>query len=169
MQQFNLGIKNMVSNYYIVMGQDNIFTKNGIDIFLNLKNYNFDFLLFKTLNKNIPDTKLDLKKFFDNFMYQTNHSGGMIIKKDAHYKIGFYDENYKIASDQLFIKQSLINNLTFKKHTDIISIIGYPGISSINKKLCLIENFQIDRKLKNLSIVEVLYFIYRYIKFTIFR
>ena len=47
----------MVSSYYIVMGQDDIFTKNGIDIF-DLKNYNFDFLLFKTLNKNTPDIKL---------------------------------------------------------------------------------------------------------------
>lgn len=165
----NLGIKSMVSKYYIVMGQDDIFYKKGINSFFDTENQNFDFLIFRAISQNNINDKLNRKKFFNHFMYQTNHSGGMFIKREAHNKIGFYEENFKIASDQYFLKQSLLKNLTYKKHEDIISKVGYPGISSLSKKLCLIENFQIDLKLKNLSIVEIIYFIYRYIKFTIFK
>lgn len=164
----NKGIRDSTREYYIVIGQDDIFENGIFKIFLhNLSNHS-DMHVYKTVLKYSAPIPLDNKKYFDNILYETNHSGGIIFAKKTHNLLGYYDENYKIASDQLFIKQ-LLKKLSYKKYHEKSAIIGNSGITSMNKKLSLIENFKVDINLNNVYLLDYFYFLYRYIKFTFFK
>lgn len=164
----NAGIQNSNYQYYITIGQDDIFTNNIFQIFLNNINTSINMYIYKTTLKYSAPIALNKKKFFENILYETNHSGGIILEKKIHDNIGYYNENYKIASDQLILKKSL-NTFNYLKFIDQSAIIGGEGVTNKNKKLSIIENFKIDVSLKNVNLIDIFFFIFRYIKFSLFK
>ena len=169
-EALNSGIIASSYPYYITIGQDDYFENDTFEFFKKsiLNNNEYSLFVFRTTHIN-TETKINSKIFFNKLLYESNHSGGLLIKKEIHNKIGLYDTNFKIASDQLFIKKFLKLEYKYKKYLKTSARIGKSGITSKNKKLSLLENFIIDMKLKKVNLYTLIKFCVLYIKFTFLK
>ena len=156
---FNLAIKSKYCNdFYMVLGQDdfiiNKFLIQEVEKEINIRNDKIaDIFTLNVISnifykKKIPSFKRysRSRNFFRNMSYFfSNHCGGMIIKKKLHNKYGYYNENYRIASDYHFLRK--VKKKIFIKKTKILSArLGENGISSREILLSLFERYLIDIK-----------------------
>ena len=90
----NKGIKLAQGLYYIPLGCDDILLPNGVTcLVLQIR----DNLVICGKVRFI-DAERNLRKLI------YNHSAGVLININAHTKLGFYDETYRIAADTKFLQ-----------------------------------------------------------------
>ena len=98
----------------------------------------FDYGNGKLLNKSQPDT---LTYFY--MMESSLWHPATFIKGDLFKKYDTYDTDYKIASDyDFFLKTTIVNNVSYKHISVVLSVFDTSGISSNIKNL---EKHQLER------------------------
>lgn len=141
--------------YYLILGQDDEIAnaklfKEIVDQINFDKNtdLNADIYQLNTVSQNKKELN-KISKLKQNFSpVFSHHSGGMLIKTALHKKFGYYDENYKLASDYKFLKK--IKKKIFIKKTDILSAkIGVYGSSAKKPLYGLYERLLIDIEKKS--------------------
>lgn len=160
-----------INQYYLILGQDDKIVnaklfKEIVDQVNFDKNtdLNADIYQLNTVSQNKKE--LDkISKLKQNFSpVFSHHSGGMLIKTALHKKFGYYDENYKLASDYKFLKK--IKKKIFIKKTDILSAkIGVHGSSAKKPLYGLYERLLIDIDNKG-SYVKILILLKYFFKLT---
>ncbi len=105
----NRGIKAVNTEYYVVIGLDDVFQfSNLARLVILLENLNYD-LVFLGIEKNGRHYA-----YYNPFNIQSgpqgvfpSHTGGAIIRKELHDRIGMYDERFKTVADGLFLCRCL--------------------------------------------------------------
>ena len=126
----NNGIKQTVTTHYIILGLDDTFNFNMLDLIqdeLNKSKRDIIFLGVKKGNKKFIG--LDVKDLKYNPGDFPSHTAGAVIRKKLHDINGFYDKKYKVCADRFFIAQSLKNGANITLLNDIYSTIGDQGYS----------------------------------------
>ena len=164
----NLGIKKCSSEFYMVIGCDDYLEKESINKFkFNIREN--DGIIVSNIIKSdkILKARKHQRKLFPIYgatKLITNHSGGIIIRKELHKKIGLYDESYLILSDAKFIISCYLKKYNFKYLDFISSRIGNDGISSNKKKLVYLELFRLINELEISKLFNLIMLNFRLIK-----
>lgn len=147
----NKGIKLATGTYLNFMNGGDAFYENTVleKVFKD-KTYTDDVLYgnYCGIHNNIQRPYLCPPKIEpEMWLYRTINHQSSFIKKEAFNKYGFYNENYKIASDfeqfVLFHK----NNCSFKYLPLTISLFDMEGISNSNITNSIKERRQIEKEL----------------------
>jgi glycosyltransferase involved in cell wall biosynthesis len=166
----NKGILMANFKYYIVIGSDDCFYDGAIEHLVNIinKSPSIDFITGKVVDMSnkyyIPMGK-DVYRYGQR-AYISNHSVGLVIKKDLHALIGLYSLKYKLCSDQLFLLNSIKCGAKIKYTDYLIGMYSGEGISSTDKMRWIIEFYLvlIDTN-KNKVFQSTLLLIYRIVRY----
>jgi glycosyltransferase involved in cell wall biosynthesis len=128
---YNVGIKNSRNEFYLILGDDDYLISNSKVISSVVGTVDSDIAVFDVVKK----YKI-VSGFFPRRINSTvlgifpSHTGGMLIKKSLHSELGYYDEELKYLSDQLFLINCIQQRKSILHFNIIMSIIGSQGISS---------------------------------------
>jgi glycosyltransferase involved in cell wall biosynthesis len=142
----NKGIKQAKGDYIHLLNSGDIYYNRNV--LTNVIFNDYDFLSFATLKKGNKDW-VYLPMFNNNLnSFEVPHPG-VIVKREYYFKNGFYDENYKIISDSIYLIKNMKENNSILSY-DILTIAEANGISarfSFNhefEKLHLINMYNIS-------------------------
>jgi len=145
---FNRAIPLARGMYYVVVGADDTFTPDAINVYSQ-----------KVIEYKYPDivlggvvygdkVKMALWRPYMGWLGANNvvagHSVGMLIRCDLHISYGLYSLDYPLCADSLFIKQ-----ISKKKHDvvlckDVVGNFSVNGVSNLKVFEVLCENFLIQ-------------------------
>lgn len=167
----NKGIKISETEYYIVIGADDVFYKNAIADYnkaIEMGKYSFVTSLVKCNNK-ILSPKNGPSWLNGQFKWVSAHAVGLLIKKELHLKYGYYSSKFPIAADQLFIKQCCISGEKVKFINKVVGEFSLYGLSSIDKIGVYTECFRVQLITENKKLIIYIIFILKLIKYFIFN
>ncbi len=129
----NKGIKKSKGEIIGILNSDDYYYR---DTFKTVKNYfknkKIDFL-FGTVKKDRILHGFWPKKIRWKFNIYPSHSGGFFIRRNAQFKVGYYNLKFKFSSDRDFIYRMIVKHKlkgTFTKKSEIFSRFNTEGISS---------------------------------------
>lgn len=132
---YNAGIQSSSRDTYLILGDDDQLCLNGQEIGSLIDKNNFDILIFDIYKNNKV-----VSGFFPERLRTTvlgifpSHTGGLIIRKQLHSEYGFYDLNFKILADQLFLIHCILSKKNLIYIPKLLSIVGSEGLSSDYQK-----------------------------------
>ena len=161
----NLAIIESKGTYYLVVGSDDSLIKENIfrllekiDSFTNFDVISFPVMTIKGLvrvNKYLP-ISVNIKSLI------ASHSVGTLIKKNVHFKYGFYKERYKILADSYFI--SLIKkNKILQLEYMYLGTFSLNGVSSKKNIVIIFEAFKYHIDLGHNFLLQCLILIVRFL------
>ena len=162
-ESMNSAIKKIKTSHYIILGLDDIFFFNKI---LDILSHLSKDIIFLGVRKGEKDLSyLNLK----NLPYSPagifpSHTAGAVISKKMHYKYGFYNTDFKVSSDLLFLTNCIQNGAEITLLKDIYAVIGDQGFSKSNEILSEYESHFIRLKLGANSIYSIYLMIFRIFK-----
>jgi glycosyltransferase involved in cell wall biosynthesis len=165
----NIGISKSKSDFYLVAGCDDILDKDCIYNYSINLSPKIDFLVSQ-VKKNGKKSNL-YKKKFNFFQYYgstkiiTNHSLGLLIKKELHKKIGYYDPSFIVLSDTKFIIKAHIKKYNFEYFEFTAGDVGCNGISRKKRLLAYMELFRIIKELNFNKFLNILILFLRLIRY----
>lgn len=163
----NLAIIESKGLYYLVVGSDDSLIKENIfkllekiDLFINYEVISFPVMTINGLvrvNKYIP-IFVNVKSLI------ASHSVGTLIKKNVHFKYGFYKPHYKILADSYLISLIKKNKILQLEniHLGTFSINGISSQKNIGK---ILEAFKYHTNLNHNFFLQCVILILRYIVF----
>ncbi len=126
----NNGIKQINSTHYIILGLDDTFNFDMLNLIYDELNKNHKDIIFlgvKKGNKKFRDLNImDLKYNQGDF---PSHTAGAVISKKLHDLNGYYDQKYSVCADRFFIALSIKNGANITLLNNIFSTIGDQGFS----------------------------------------
>ena len=137
-EALNYGILNTNTDYYLMMGADDILYKEIYETLGLIEQNNSDISTFpvKNCEKTLPFNNLRINH--RNFVYQ--HSVSTIFKRTIHKRIGLYPTNFNISSDAFIILKAYKNKININKYLGpTIGEYGLKGISSRKQSHALFE------------------------------
>lgn len=161
----NKGIKACSGEFYLVAGADDIFFPNAINTYKTAIEDRIDMVTANILMRNKvikPNRGPSWRSGM--FHWISQHSVGVMIKKDLHKVYGYYSHKYPIAADQLFIKNSCQHKAVCKNINILVGEFGLNGTSSIDELGGLTECFRIQLITEKTKILQYFLFILRLIK-----
>jgi glycosyltransferase involved in cell wall biosynthesis len=97
--------------------------------------------------------------------FVSQHAVGTLIKKDLHKAIGFYSRRFKIAADQLFIKQACSNKQVRLLAADFIAgRYATDGVSGGDVVTSMTEFFRVQLETESNKPLQILLFCLRLFK-----
>ena len=161
----NLAIIESKGLYYLVVGSDDLLIKENIfkllekiDLFINYEVISFPVMTTNGLirvNKYIP-TFINIRSLI------SSHSVGTLIKKNVHFKYGFYKPHYKILADSYFI--SLIKkNKILQLEYMYLGTFSLNGVSSKKNIVIIFEAFKYHIDLGHNFLLQCLILIVRFL------
>lgn len=158
---FNKAISNCISEYYLIVGSDDLLDIDAIKNFnLAIKKYSPDIIASKwRVGDKIyqPYKKLGWLKGMNGL--SSSHSVATLIKRDLHKKYGKYTLKFPICSDALFIKTCVYSNVKIIYEDFISGIFNIGGFSSKNKFKTLKEQYEIQKLTEKFKILQtIIYF-----------
>jgi glycosyltransferase involved in cell wall biosynthesis len=159
----NRGIKISSGQYYLVVGSDDLLDIHAIANYRNaVSQSNADIILSGLrIDKYNYYPRRYRNRFLHQMTFVAGHSVGTLIRKELHYKIGFYSKKFPIAADHLFLECALVNNFQFLYCDFIAGKFGSQGISSSDKIGALVEAFRIQFSISKCKSCEIFIFILR--------
>jgi hypothetical protein len=167
----NRGIKLSSGQYYVVIGADDYFYENAIEIMireLSSSSY-LDVLVGQVRRGNgIIKIKYGQKYLYGAGAFVASHSVGCVFNKSLHDKYGFYSNKYPILADTFFIKNIFgTNSLRYKYTNDVFGVFSDTGISHKNLLGVNCEFLQIQLITEKLKFLQLMIFILRITKLLI--
>jgi glycosyltransferase involved in cell wall biosynthesis len=97
--------------------------------------------------------------------FVSQHAVGTLIRKDLHKTIGFYSKRFKIAADQLFIKQACSNKQVRLVAADFIAgRYATDGVSGGDVVTSMTEFFRVQLETESNKPLQILLFCLRLFK-----
>ena len=163
---FNKAISNCLSEYYLIVGSDDLLDPDAIKNFnLMLNKYSPDLIASKwKVGDKIyqPYKKLGWLKGMNGI--SSSHSVATLIKKDLHVKFGEYSLKFPICSDALFIKTCVYGKAKIIYADFISGIFNIGGFSSKNKFKTLKEQYEIQKLTEKFKILQTIIYILKLFK-----
>jgi len=159
----NKGLLLCQTDYYIVIGSDDIFNQDAIKTYFNslLKNDTVDVFLSNV------EKKGEIKGGFfkgrswlgHQQVFKGSHSIGMMIKKDLHDEFGLYSNRFPMLADGFFLKKLLKSKrISFLSLDFCAGVFGLDGISNQGNLQSLAETWQIQMITEKSKLVQTLLF-----------
>lgn len=163
----NLAINKCKTEYYLVIGSDDILNSNAIDNFYKLidDSTSYDIIASSW----IVDNKVNHPKKNFGWLYgmlglSSCHSVATLIKKSLHDKYGNYSLNFPICADQLFIKNAVYGNCKIYRSNFVSGIFFKGGNSSQNTLQFLTEQFKVQLLTEKFQFFQLIIFVLRLLK-----
>jgi len=161
----NKGIKVCTGEYYLVAGADDIFYDNAIQDYKVAINIKGDLITAKVIkNDNVVGVRKGGAWLFNEAVYISNHSIGVLIRKSLHNNFGLYSRKFPIAADQLFIMQCCENGAKTIQLDSIVGKFGTSGVSSEDVIGTCTEKFRIQILLGKNKWIQFILFILKILK-----
>lgn len=164
----NRAIKLASSQYYIVIGADDFFYEETIEIIINELNsfQELDLLVGQVeLKGELIKIRYGQKFLYGARAYVSSHSVGCVFNKNLHAQYGYYSNKYPIFADTYFIKLIFNNkNLRFKYLPDVFGTFSSNGISSNNMLRTQCEFAHIQLTTERFKYFQAIIFFLRLIK-----
>lgn len=140
----NKGIKVANGEYLLFLNSGDIFYKESSIYKANhhLTTQNKDLYIFDIcLDEN--NQKI-IHQYPSHYTFNYFRRGSLghpstFIRRELFYKFGFYNEENKIVSDWEFFLLLWINNCTYCKINEVLSVFSMDGISTLNKEVAIAE------------------------------
>lgn len=164
----NKGILLSNYDYYLVIGSDDFFYDGAIEHLVTLiRHKSPDFITGKVtdMTKKIY-LPMNINRYrYGQRTYISNHSVGLVIKKELHSYLDLYSLDYKLCSDQLFILNAIDSGAKIIYTDYLLGVYSGEGVSATNKLRWMIEFYIISIKTNPKSFLYATFlFIYRFIK-----
>lgn len=165
---FNRAIKLTKSDYYIIVGADDILYSNAIkDFRCAIKTSKADIITCQVLSDDkLLTTNLKSTLLYGQAAYITSHSVGAAFKTVLHQKFGYYSNKFPIAADQLFVKQACKGGATVYQAEFISGEFNHSGISNQDIAGTLSEIFRIQLLTEENKTLQFIIYILRLLKNT---
>ena len=162
----NRAIKLSESDYYIVVGADDVLYSNTI------KDYRKAIIETQAeiiTSQVISDGQVLTTKMISSWLYGqasliTSHSVGAAFKKSLHEKFGYYSKKFPIAADQLFVKQACDRGASRHEAKFIAGEFSNTGTSNVDIAGTLTEIFRIQLLTEKNKYLQIFIFIFRLLK-----
>jgi len=160
----NFGVEQVKTEYYLVLGVDDIFDFEKLDmISLALTTLKSDifFLSIKKNNVIVNSIRPDRILSGPPGVFPS-HTGGAIIRKSLHLDHGLYSESYQVLSDGLFVSKCLLDSrVRFALVGDVLCDVGAEGFSKRKELLAEYESMLIRNTLGQKKIISLLIYLIR--------
>ena len=141
----NKGVKLCDSDYYVVIGADDIFYPYALEIYSSYLDGDYGLITAKIkIGDNVSSPRFKSSWRYSQFTWVSSHAVGLVINKNLHKKYGFYSKKFPIAADQLFIKNCCQNGEKVKFIDEIVGKFGTSGMSSVDIIGTCLENYRIQ-------------------------
>jgi glycosyltransferase len=143
----NKAIKICEGDYYITLGSDDLLYPEAIF------QYKSEILKYGAVDMITCPVEYDGHVFspkgkwswlYGQFAFISMHSVGVLIKKDLHFRFGYYSRKYPIAADQFFILKAISKGATIKKGHSIVGLHGSEGVSGVDHLGVITEFFRVQ-------------------------
>ena len=166
----NFALNKTESDFYLVVGSDDNINTDSLreigDILQTRELEEIDIASFPV----IIDGKVFHKKSLHPLCISiagliSSHSVGTIIRRSLHEKIGFYDEDYKILADSLFIRKCLEVGAKFKNFKfPVIGSFSTGGISRTQHARRILESYSYNVACGDSQMLQSFFLLFRTIK-----
>ncbi len=162
----NRAIKLSDSDYYIVLGADDVLYSNAIADYRDAILKSHADIITSKVNSAGEVISLGSKSswLYGQAALITSHSVGAAFKKSLHQKYGFYSNKFPIAADQLFVKQACQGGASRYEADFIAGEFGHSGSSNSDIAGTLTEIFRIQLLTEKNKYLQILIFIFRLLK-----
>jgi len=162
----NRAIKLSESDYYIVVGADDVLYSNAIADYRRIIIQTKAEIITSQI---MSDDKVFTTKMKPSWLYGqasliTSHSVGAAFKKSLHEKFGYYSNKFPIAADQLFVKQACQGGASRYEAKFISGEFGATGTSNVDIAGVLSEIFRIQLLTEKHKYLQIFIFIFRLLK-----
>lgn len=167
----NLGLEFIDTDYYLVIGADDILSPNAIEDYYNvIDSFDVDFVAASF----IQDGKVIVPRSNLGWLYglsgiSSSHAVGTLIKTNLHKEFGLYSNKLPIAADQLFIKSALARRATIHRCHFIAGTYSSGGLSGTDSIGLLTEFFRVQLITEKYQFLQFLLFTLRIWKFYFFK
>ena len=124
----NIGLKNVKTNYALVLNPDTILDRNAIDNFLVTAKKNENFWLIGPASDQMVDIKFESNKLLE----VDNIKGFAIFFNLRFFKKNFFDENYFLYFEEIDLCKRVKNNKG-KIYLDSTIKVKHTGASSVDR------------------------------------
>jgi len=162
----NRAIKLSDSDYYIVIGADDILFSNAIaDYRRTIIETNAEIITSQVVaGGRVLTTHMKPSWLYGQFAFITAHSVGVMFKKSLHEKFGYYSNKFPIAADQLFVKQACQGGASRYEAKFISGEFFNLGTSSNDIVGTLSEFFRVQLLTEKHKYLQIFIFIFRLLK-----
>ena len=162
----NRAIKLLETDYYIVVGADDILYSNAIEDFRKaILETGADIITSQVVSDGkVLTTKMKPSWLYGQASLITSHSVGAVFKKSLHQKYGYYSNKFPIAADQLFVKLACRGGASRHEAKFISGEFGATGTSNIDIAGVLSEVFRIQLLTEKNKYLQIFIFIFRLLK-----
>lgn len=105
---------------------------------------------------------------YGQFAFISMHSVGVLIKKDLHYKFGYYSKRYPIAADQFFLLRAIFGGAVIKTGRAVVGVHGSDGVSGVDYLGVITEFYRVQVEVGHNKFVQTMLCCVRLLK-NIFR
>lgn len=163
----NKGIKLSSSDYYLVVGSDDVLSPNCIEQYSKAIKEHKD-IDFVTGNVKYGNRTLTVKNtssaISGAWSFVTCHSVGLVVRRSLHEQFGYYSRYFPIAADQLFIKKAVLGGAKVKMLDFIAGEFGQDGLSSSNVLGHITETFRVQYETERFKTLQIMLFVMRLVK-----
>lgn len=161
----NKGIKECSGEYYLVAGSDDLFFGNAIQDYKRGIESEVDLVTAKIVKDHkVIGVRKGPSWLFTEAVYISNHSIGVLIKKELHQKFGYYSRKFPIAADQLFITNCCQNGAKIIVVDSVVGEFGTVGVSSVDTIGTCTEKFRVQLLTEKYKWVQYILFILKLTK-----
>jgi glycosyltransferase involved in cell wall biosynthesis len=163
----NRAIKKISSDYYLVVGSDDVLNPNIIEKFYSIIDKSKpDFISFSwEVGNKIHNPSCNKGWLYGSHGVAGCHSVSLIIKKDLHYKYGYYSNLFPIYADHLFVKTCIYNGaIVFRCKDFVAGDYSGTGFSSENYLGNLLEFFRVQMVTENSLTLQIVIFLLKFFK-----
>ena len=161
----NRGVKACSGDYYLVIGADDIFYPNAIEVYRAAIEPNVSFV---TAGVDVGDVSAFAGRSPSwkggHAAYFSCHAVGVLIKKKLHDRYGFYSRRYPILADQLFLLSAAAGNEQIKKVPVVVGRFNEAGVSSIDRAGTITELYRVQLQLGSNKFIQTLLCCFRLLK-----
>ncbi|MGP4846105.1 glycosyltransferase [Marinobacter sp. 1Y8] len=143
----NKAIKICEGDYYVTVGSDDLLYPSAVSQYKTeiLKCSSVDMITCPVeYDGRIYYPKGKWSWLYGQFTFISAHSVGVLIKKDLHYRFGYYSRKYPIAADQFFILKAISNGAILKEGRSIVGLHGSEGVSGVDHLGVITEFFRVQ-------------------------
>ena len=130
----NRALKVSKGDYYVVIGADDVFESDAIQIFVKEIDGVSKVITSPIVINNQIYKLSPLPIFLSGFRAKIcGHSIATLFKKSLHDKYGYYSNKFPIAADYDFMMKLVVNKENIKSCNFIVGKFGMEGISTIDR------------------------------------